>query len=42
MTSRGQDRIMIWKDGNVPKIDAEKAGSFIRGIFTSFIEFKVA
>ena len=32
----------LWKDGNVPKSDAEKAAAFIKDVFPSFIEFKVA
>jgi hypothetical protein len=32
----------LWKDGNVPKSDSEKAAAFIRGVFPSFIDFKVA
>jgi hypothetical protein len=32
----------LWKDANVPKIDAEKAATFIRDLFPAFIEFKIA
>ncbi len=31
----------IWKDANVPKIDAEKTAGFIRSIFQYFIDFKI-
>jgi len=31
----------LWKDANVPKIDAEKTARFIRDIFKSFIDFKI-
>ncbi len=31
----------LWKDANVPKIDAEKTAGFIRSIFQYFIDFKI-
>ena len=31
----------IWKDANVPKIDAEKAGKLIKNIFNKFMEYKI-
>jgi len=31
----------LWKDANVPKIDAEKTAGFIRDTFKSFIDFKI-
>ena len=31
----------LWKDANVPKIDAEKAAGVIRDIFPAFIEYKI-
>ena len=31
----------LWKDANVPKIDAEKSAAFIRDLFPEFVEFKI-
>ena len=31
----------IWRDTNVPKIDAEKAGRFVKKIFKDFIDYKI-
>ncbi len=35
-------QITIWKDANVPKINAENAAKAIRKIFNSFIEYEIA
>ena len=32
----------IWRDANVPKIDADKSARIIRGIFDEFVEYKIA
>jgi len=32
----------IWKDANVPKVDAEKCARIIKGLFSDFVEYKIA
>lgn len=32
----------IWKDANVPKIDAEKAATAISKVFSAFVEYEIA
>ena len=29
----------LWKDANVPKIDAENAAAFIKDLFPEFVDF---
>jgi len=31
----------LWKDANVPKIDAEKTSGFIRKLFDDFVHYKI-